>query len=209
MKSQFDLVLRNLMQRGLLLESDPRLPSVCTLITGEPLRGSWWSHPLANAIFRVNEQLADHDDVLITKLISGKVTFVHRELWPEIMAIGLAREGWQTKALSKSALLLLKMIDEQGSLRTDEPAWPRDPQLKPGDAARELEKQLLIHSEELHTESGSHSKLIETWQRWANRIGFTPKRILPDEAKTTLDARIRALNDEFGARARLPWVAAG
>jgi len=206
-KSQLGLVLRKLVQHGLLLESDPKLPSVCALITGEPLRGSWWSHPQAQVIFRINEQLADHGDVLMTKLISGKVTFVHRELWPEIIAIGEAREGWQTKALSKSALLLLKMIDEQSSLRTDELAWPGRAQLKPGEAARELEKQLLIHSEELHTESGSHAKLIETWQRWANRIGFTPKRILPDEAKIALEARIRALNDEFGARARLPWIA--
>src|SRR5712691_9806540 len=48
---------------------DPRLPSVCSLITGAPVRGSWWSHPFAHAIFHVSGQLADHADVLITKLI--------------------------------------------------------------------------------------------------------------------------------------------
>lgn len=193
------------MQHGLLLESDPRLPSVCTLITGESLKGSWWSHPLAHAIFGVNEQLVDHRDVLVTKLISGKVTFVHRKLWSEILAIGVAREGWQTKGLSPSAMFLLKLIDKQGSLRTDELAWPGDLQSKPGEAARELEKRLLIHSEELHTESGAHAKLIETWQQWARRIGFTPQHILPDAAKKVLEEQLGALNKEFDSRARLPW----
>ena len=204
-KSEFGLVLRKLMQRGLLLESDPRLPSVCTLITGEPLHGSWWSHPQAQTIFRINEQLADHRDVLIIKLISGKVTFVHRKLWPEILAVGVAREEWQTNGLSRDALLLLGMIDEQSSLRTDEVTWPGGKHLKPGEAARELEKRLLIHSEEFHTTSGAHAKLLETWQQWAKRVDFTPQRILPDDAKKKLEGKIKALNKEFGALARLPW----
>jgi hypothetical protein len=177
------------------------------LITGETPRGSWWSHPLAQAIFRVNEQLADHRDVLITKLISGKVTFVHRQLWSEILVIGKAREAWQVKGISSSALFLLKVIDERNSLRTDELTWPGGTQLKPGEPARELEKRLLIRSEEVHTESGTHAKLIETWQSWARRIGFTPQRVLPDGAKKRLEEKVRALNQEFSARGRLPWDA--
>lgn len=204
-KSEFGRVLGKLLQHGLLLESDPRLPSVCTLITGEPLQGSWWSHPLAHAIFQVNEQLVDHDDVLVTKLISQKVTFVHRKLWPELLALGEAREEWQTKGLSDSAFLLLKAIDEQTYLRTDEIGWPEGEHVKPGEAARELEKGLLIHSEELHTASGAHAKLLETWQQWASRIGFTSPRILPGAAKNNLAEKIEALNKEFGARGRLPW----
>src|SRR6185295_12829959 len=170
-------------------------------------RGSWWSHPLAQTIFAVNEQLADHSDVLITKLVSGKVTFVHRKLWSAILAIGVAREGWQTKGLSSDARLLLGMIDQQRSLSTDRLIWPRERQLKPGEAARELEKRLLIHSEEFHAESGAHAKLIETWQKWAARIGFKPQRTLSDDAKRELEERIRTLNEEFDGRARLPWDA--
>ena len=206
-KSQFSLVFRKLKHHGLLLESDPRLPSVCTVITGQPLSSSWWSHPLAQSIFRVNEQLVDHGDVLVTKLISGKVTFVHRRLWSEILAIGVAREAWQTKGLSPGALRLLKLVDERSSLRTDQLDWPGNARLKPGEVVRELEKRLLIHSEEFHTESGAHAKLIETWQRWAKRIGFTPKRILLVDAKKKFGEEIRAMNEEFGARARLPWEA--
>src|ERR1700681_4423049 len=37
---------------GLLLKSDPRLPSVAGLVAGEAIRGSWWAHPAAHAIFQ-------------------------------------------------------------------------------------------------------------------------------------------------------------
>ena len=97
------MVMDRLKQDGFLLESDQKLPSVCTLITGEPLKSSWWSHPKAQVIFQVNELLEDHPDVMITKLVSGKVTFIHRKLWPEILAIGAAREPWQVEGLSPSA----------------------------------------------------------------------------------------------------------
>ena len=79
-------------------------------------------------IFTTLGQFEDHRDVMFTKLISGKVTFVHRKLWPEIFAIGTARAPWQMKGLSKSARSLLEMIDEQGSLRTDQLDWPKSRQ---------------------------------------------------------------------------------
>ena len=206
-QSEFELVLKKLKHYGLLLESDPRLPSVCTLITGVRLSGSWWSHPQAQVIFRVNEQLVDHSDVLITKLISGKVTFVHRQLWSEFLAIGAAREQWQTEGLSPDAQFILRLLDEQGMLRTDKLTWPESAQLSSGAVTRELEKRLLIHSTELHTESGAHAKVIETWQRWANRQGFTTRRISAQHAKRRIEEKVMALNEEFGARARLPWNA--
>jgi len=203
--SQFEIVLRKLKHFGLLLESDLRLASVAALITGEPLRGSWWAHPLAQTIFRVNEQLAKNRDVLTTKLISGKVTFVHRRLWSEVLAIAESREAWQTYALSSGARRLLRMVDQQEFLRTDSLTWPRAAKSKPGEAARELEKRLLVHTEEFHTENGAHAKLIETWERWAKRTGFTERRILPADAKRKLAEKLRTLNQEFGAQARFPW----
>jgi hypothetical protein len=201
----FKLVMSQLQRFGLLLESDPRLPSICSLITGAPVRGSWWSHPLAHAIFHVSGQLADHADVLITKLISGKVTFVHRKLWPEIFAIGTAREPWQTKDLSPAARSMLKMVSEQGSLRTDQISWPRPVKGKPGDAARELEQKLLIHAGEFHTATGAHAKLLESWQHWAQRTGFRPSAISADRAKKRIEGSLDNLNEQFGAKAKLPW----
>ena len=201
--SEFERVFGELLQYGLLLESDPMLPSVCSLITSEPLRGSWWSHPLAHTIFQVNGQLADHGDVLITKLISSKVTFIHRRLWSEVLAVGRAREAWQMTGLSAGARRVLKLVDQQGSLRTDKLIFSKS--FKPGEAARELEKRLLLHSDELHTQSGAHAKLLETWQRWADRISFQPQQISSTDARVLLEETMKRLNEQFGGRALLPW----
>ena len=201
----FRHILNQLKKSGFLLESDPRLPSVATLITGSPLHSSWWSHPLAHTIFHVNGQLEDHPDVLVAKLVASKVTFVHRKLWPEIVAIGKARENWQTQPLSGSARELLKLIEKKGHLQTDEINLKGSMKTKPGNVARELEKKLLVHATEVHTASGSHAKVLESWDHWVERIGFSAPAISAGEAKKKLETRLRKLNDEFKATARLPW----
>lgn len=206
----FKRVFSKILSYGFLLESDTKLPSVCGLITGGPLTGSWWSHPLAQEIFQVNEQLEDHPDVLITKLISGKVTFVHRELWPEIVAIGTAKQSWQTTGLSASAQELLTTVKKAGFLRTDQMVGRSSSTAKkdkPGDIARELERRLLIHAEQVHTESGAHAKALETWEHWSKRKSFTRTVIQAEQAKKNLEERLRKLNDEFDGTARLPWSA--
>lgn len=201
----FKTALQTLKRLGLLLETDARLPSVASLIAGEPVSGSWWSHGSAQKIFVTLGQFEDHRDVMFTKLISGKVTLVHRKLWPEILAIGTARAPWQMKGLSKSARNLLEMIDEQGSLRTDQLAWPKSATAKPGAAARKLEKKLLIHAVEFHTDSGAHAKLLETWNTWTRRIGIPVGTILPEAAMQKMEERVRKLNEQFEAKAWLPW----
>src|SRR6266853_616566 len=75
-------VLQTLVRFGLLLKQDKHLPSVVTILTGEPLATSWWSHPQSQLIFRVLSALADHPEVLVTKLLLSKDTLVHRTLWP-------------------------------------------------------------------------------------------------------------------------------
>ncbi len=202
----FKTALQTLRRLGLLLETDARLPSVASLIAGEPVSGSWWSHAFGQKIFATLGQFEDHRDVMFTKLISGKVTLVHRKLWPEILAIGTARAPWQMKGLSKSARNLLEMIDEQGSLRTDQLAWPKSGTAKPGEAARELEKKLLIHAGQFHTETGAHTKLLESWEAWTQRIGFPVGTMRLEKAMQKMEERVRKLNEQFEAKARLPWV---
>lgn len=206
--NHFKRVFSKILKFGFLLESDPKLPSVCTLITGVPLRGSWWSHPLAQTIFQVNQKLEDHPDVLVTKLVSGKVTFVHRDLWSEVLTIGTAQEAWQMEGLSASAQALLKTVEEAGALRTDKiglPASKTTTKNKPGDTARELERKLLIHADQIHTASGAHAKLLETWEHWSERAGFKSATILAEEAKRELAKRLLKLNRQFEASAKLPW----
>ena len=87
-----DDVIAALRKAGLILTQDKVLPSVVSIVTGATPRGSWWSHPKGRQVFAVLTQLADDEDVVLTKLLDGKDTFVHRRLWPALLAVGSARE---------------------------------------------------------------------------------------------------------------------
>ena len=194
--ADFAYVVEQVKTHRLLLQTDAHLPNVCTLVTGEPARGSWWGHPRSHDIFHVNCNLAEHPDVLVIKLISEKNTYVHRALWPAVVAIGQARESWQMDVLSPDALVLLEKLDRESPLETTG---------RSSKAASELEKLLLIHSEQFHTESGSHARELESWDTWRRRRNF--KRVLPSvtQAKRELMRVLDALNARFRGRGRLPW----
>lgn len=185
--------LRELERRGLLLVTDAELPSVTRLVAGEPVRGSWWSHPRARAIYGVLEALEDDDTALFVKLVSKKVTVVHRSLWRELFTVALARESWQTKGLSSEARALSKRVERAGSLRAEK----RDTK-----SARELEERLLVHGAQEHTETGAHAKVLETWTCCASRKHYRPKQGDPESARRVLEGRL-ATDDWSGAK--LPW----
>jgi len=63
------------------------VPSLAEAIAGGPIRGSWWGHPKGHEIFRVAESVSESDDVLVCKLVEGKVTYVHRRLWPALVKL--------------------------------------------------------------------------------------------------------------------------
>jgi hypothetical protein len=201
---EFQKVFDSLKKLGLLVVSDTTFPSVTRLITGERMKGSWWSHPLAHTIFNVNEMLEDHKDVLIVKLVSGKVTFVHRTLWPNLYAIGTARDEWQMKGLSAPAKALLQKLEKESELDTKKLRSTQG--VKPGDTARELESRLLVHSAQVHTESGAHAKKIATWQHWAMRVGLKETSIDSQTARRVFQERVAELNNQFMANGRLPWL---
>ncbi|HEV8661471.1 MAG TPA: hypothetical protein VGS96_22965 [Thermoanaerobaculia bacterium] len=79
-------VRRRLDRYGLLLLQDKKLPSVATIFAGEPMSRSWWSHPRSHEMFRCLRSI-EHE-VLTTRLINGKVTYVHKRLWPALAATG-------------------------------------------------------------------------------------------------------------------------
>ncbi len=81
-------VFARLVEEGVLLESAKGpAPNVAELVVGEPITGSWWSHPGSHAIFDEVNALADHPDVVRTRLVKGKVTLVHRRLWPALVRL--------------------------------------------------------------------------------------------------------------------------
>ena len=183
-----DRVLAALAANGLLLTQDKRLPNVVGILTGESLRTSWWSHPKAHLIFSVLSELADHPDVLFTKLLYRKDTLVHRSLWPAVLAVGDARGQWQVQGLSGGAKRLLQRLDRgDGSVRAT------------GAPVNELEARLLATAQEIHTESGRHEMALESWHAWSRRVGCSAIRSIPrarkalEEASVTLGAPFRAL----------------
>ena len=203
--SHFQTVFSAIEATGFLLASDAKLPSACSLITGQPLVGSWWSHPQAQIIFAVNERLDDNKDILIAKLISGKVTFVHRQLWSHLLSIGKERAPWQFEKVPREVRTLLNQIESAGTLTTADVLKPIKMTMKLGDAARALEKKLLVVSTQFHSDSGAHEKRLETWDHWARRLKFIPDSITPASAKKNLEERVAVLNLEFNAKAKLPW----
>jgi len=149
--------------------------------------------------------LADHPEVLVNRLVSRKVTFVHRKLWPAILAVGRARAPWQTRGLSRLARAILARVERAGTLRTDRIAGPAR---RVSDAARELEERLLVQTAWIHTERGSHARVLESWGHWARRIrigadGRAAARIGP--AVATLERIVAAMNAGCVADGRLPW----
>ena len=63
------------------------VPSLAETVAGGPIRGSWWAHPKGHEIFRVAEAVSESPDVLVCKLVNGKVTYVHRRLWPALVKL--------------------------------------------------------------------------------------------------------------------------
>jgi len=60
------------------------VPRLVEVILGEPLEGSWWAHPASHRIFAVLQAVEESEDLLVCRLIEGKVTLVHRRLWPAL-----------------------------------------------------------------------------------------------------------------------------
>jgi hypothetical protein len=50
------------------------VPSLAEEIAGEHFRGSWWAHPLSHTIFAGIQSVRDDPDVLVCRLVNGKVT---------------------------------------------------------------------------------------------------------------------------------------
>lgn len=61
------------------------VPSLAEAIAGGPIRGSWWGHPKGRLIYSAAQTICESPEILVCKLIDGKVTYVHRRLWPALV----------------------------------------------------------------------------------------------------------------------------
>jgi hypothetical protein len=63
------------------------VPSLAEAIAGGTIRGSWWGHPKGREIFCASAIVSSSPDVLVCKLVGGKITYVHRRVWPALVKL--------------------------------------------------------------------------------------------------------------------------
>ena len=73
---------------GIAVESArASVPNLVQKIAGELPRGSWWAHPKAHQILRLSRSIRRSPDVLVCRLVDGKITYVHRRMWPALVLL--------------------------------------------------------------------------------------------------------------------------
>ena len=106
-------------KHGVVLESAAGpVPSLAVAIAGGPIRGSWWSHPRSHEIFELTQAIRGREDVLVCRLVNGKVTFVHRRLWSALVR---AAKRFPKKQLAQ----VREVHTASGRHVTKEVAFPR------------------------------------------------------------------------------------
>jgi hypothetical protein len=63
------------------------VPSLAEAVAGERIRGSWWGHPKGREIYGAAQAVCESPDILVCKLVEGKITYVHRRLWPALVKL--------------------------------------------------------------------------------------------------------------------------
>ena len=63
------------------------LPNLAETIAGGAIQGSWWGHPKGKEIFHAVKTIGANPDVLVCKLVEGKITYMHRRLWPALIKL--------------------------------------------------------------------------------------------------------------------------
>jgi hypothetical protein len=78
--------LKFVRRHGVVLEAGRGpVANLADAIAGGPIRGSWWGHPKGKLIFRLTRDVRDAAEILVCRLVEGKITFVHRRLWPALV----------------------------------------------------------------------------------------------------------------------------
>ena len=90
--------VRFIARHGVVLESARGpLPSLLEAALGRRPRGSWWADPEGKAFFWLTRTVRARSDVLVCRLVGGKITYVHRRLWPALTRL---RRRFKASALA-------------------------------------------------------------------------------------------------------------
>ena len=79
---------------GVVLQSAKGLePSLAVRIVGAPIHGSWWGHPMGHEISALAQKIDESKAVLVCTLAGGKITYIHRRLWPAFVRMACRFPG--------------------------------------------------------------------------------------------------------------------
>lgn len=208
MTTLIDEAYGTLSSHGWLLVADPALPCLATLVAGEPIRGSWWGHPAGKTIYALSDELQRRPDVMVVKLVGGKLTYIHERLWPALLGVAMAQDPWQTTKLSAESKWLLSRLAEKGRIRLDQMLHADWAARDLARAAKLLESRLLVFSEEFQTERGAQTRSLETWEHWLERTKYEPTPLQPEEGRQVLLGAVSPLVPGGKASRLMPWPAA-
>jgi hypothetical protein len=75
-------------EQGVVLVSGKgAVPRLTEMIVGEPIKGSWWAHPKSHQIFAILQAVTESKEIVVCRLVDGKLTLVHRRLWPALVRV--------------------------------------------------------------------------------------------------------------------------
>ena len=63
------------------------VPKLTDFIAEETINGSWWGHAKGHEIFNIFNTMQDDLDLLMCRLINGKITVIHKRVWPAIVRL--------------------------------------------------------------------------------------------------------------------------
>ena len=115
-------------------------PSLAELVAGEKIRGSWWAHPEGQAIFELIQKIRNSRAVLICTLVNGRITYIHRRLWPSFVRLS---DRFPARSLDKVNEVHLP----SGRHKRDDvpfPDWVSDEVLEKSRRLRETEAEKQI-----------------------------------------------------------------
>jgi hypothetical protein len=141
------------------------VPSLAHEIVNGPIKGSWWSHPKGKLIFALATHVTESGEVLAVKLIEGKTTWVHRDLWAPLMRVVLDG-GWRAPRLASLPPAAKRLSAEVEREREVHEADAK--------ATKALEESVLALVVSEHTERGHHAKVLTSWAHWAKEHGVKP-----------------------------------
>ncbi len=73
---------------GILLESARGpVPNLADTVAGESINGSWWKHSKGHQIFQLTRSIRNSPHILVCRLVLGKITYVHKRLWPALVCL--------------------------------------------------------------------------------------------------------------------------